>query len=57
MNKKIKSLILVVLAIFVVTFVSFNCFTIIEPGHTGVVVTLGKVDNNVLQEGMHKVQF
>ena len=58
MNKKIKTLIIVAAAIFVVAIISFNCFTIIEPGHTGVVVTLGKVDENVLQEGMHfKIPF
>jgi regulator of protease activity HflC (stomatin/prohibitin superfamily) len=30
-----------------------NCFTIVEAGHTGVVVTLGKVNEGVLQEGLH----
>ena len=30
-----------------------NCFTIVEAGHTGVVVTLGKVKEGVLQEGIH----
>lgn len=30
-----------------------NCFTIVDAGHTGVVVTLGKVNEGVLQEGLH----
>ena len=30
-----------------------NSFTIVGAGHTGVVVTLGKVKEGVLQEGMH----
>ena len=30
-----------------------NCFTIVEAGHTGVVVTMGKVKEGVLQEGIH----
>lgn len=38
---------------FIVLIVAFNCFTIVEAGHTGVVVTLGKVKEGVLQEGIH----
>lgn len=38
---------------FIVLIVAFNCFTIVEAGHTGVVVTLGKVKDGVLQEGIH----
>ena len=41
----------------VIAFIAFilivNCFTIVEAGHTGVVVTLGKVKEGVLQEGIH----
>jgi regulator of protease activity HflC (stomatin/prohibitin superfamily) len=41
----------------VIAFIAFilivNCFTIVEAGHTGVVVTLGKVKEVVLQEGIH----
>ena len=52
-NKKIKNLIIAVIIVVAIAVVGFSSFTIIEPGHTGVVVTLGKVDENVLQEGMH----
>lgn len=31
----------------------FSSWVVIEPGHTGVVVTMGKVEENVLQEGFH----
>ncbi|MBR3226923.1 MAG: prohibitin family protein [Erysipelotrichaceae bacterium] len=32
--------------------------TVVKPGHTGVVVTMGKVEDNVLQEGFHlKIPF
>ncbi len=34
-------------------FVLANCFTIVQAGHTGVVLTLGKVSTGVLQEGFH----
>ncbi|MDO4846694.1 MAG: prohibitin family protein [Clostridiaceae bacterium] len=41
----------------VIAFIAFilivNCLTIVEAGHTGVVVTLGKVKEGVLQEGIH----
>ncbi len=54
MSKKnvTKLVIGIVAAVFVVT-VAINCFTIVDAGHTGVVVTLGKVNNGVLQEGLH----
>jgi len=42
----------------VALIVIFNCFTIVQAGHTGVVVTLGRVNDNVLQEGLHfKIPF
>lgn len=34
-------------------FVLVNCFTVVQAGHTGVVLTLGKVSDKVLQEGFH----
>ena len=49
-NKKIIVAVIIILA---VVFVALNCFTIVQPGHTGVVVTLGRVDEGVLQEGLH----
>ena len=52
-TKKIgKIVIIAVVALFAVITV-FNCFTVVEAGHTGVVVTLGKVNEGVLQEGLH----
>ena len=53
MTKKIRNLVIIaVVAVFAV-IVAANCFTIVDAGHTGVVVTLGKVNEGVLQEGMH----
>lgn len=40
-------------AVLLVAIVGFNCFTVVEAGHTGVVVTLGRVNEGVLQEGIH----
>ena len=39
--------------ILVAVLVILNSFTIVQAGHTGVVVTLGKVNEGVLQEGIH----
>ena len=36
-----------------VLIVALNSFVVVEAGHTGVVVTLGAVNEGVLQEGMH----
>jgi regulator of protease activity HflC (stomatin/prohibitin superfamily) len=45
---------LVLLAVIAI----LNCFTIVQAGHTGVVVTMGKVKEVVLQEGLHtKIPF
>ncbi|MBR6671279.1 MAG: prohibitin family protein [Ruminococcus sp.] len=47
-----------VVAGVVAGFLAVNSFTIIPAGHTGVVMTLGKVSDNVLQEGFHlKIPF
>lgn len=48
-----KKLIIALAVILVLAVVAANCFTIVEAGHTGVVVTLGKVNEGVLQEGIH----
>jgi len=52
-NKNIKFFTSLVFAIAVVVTCLFQSFVVIEPGHTGVVVTMGKVEDNVLQEGFH----
>lgn len=58
MTKKIKTLIIVCVAVLFAITIASNAFTIVDAGHTGVVVTLGKVNEGVLQEGMHlKVPF
>lgn len=52
-NKKITKIVAGVLVALIVIFIAANSFTIVDAGHTGVVVTLGKVNEGVLQEGMH----
>ncbi len=52
-----KIIIIAVIAVLIV-LIAFNCFAIVQPGHTGVVVNLGKVSDNVLEEGLHfKIPF
>ncbi len=48
-----KKVVLTILIIILVIVLAASCFTIVQPGHTGVVVTLGRVDEGVLQEGLH----
>lgn len=56
-NKVMKWVIPGVIVFFALILV-LNCFTIVEAGHTGVVVTLGQVNEGVLQEGIHfKIPF
>jgi regulator of protease activity HflC (stomatin/prohibitin superfamily) len=56
-NEKVKSigkkLIIPIVALAVVVLLAFNSITIVEAGHTGVVTTFGKVNEGVLQEGIH----
>ena len=48
----------IVAAVLAVLFVVANSVTIIDAGHTGVINTLGRVSENVLQEGLHlKIPF
>ena len=49
-NKKVIAAILIII---VVVIIALSSVTIVSPGHTGVVVTLGKVEEGVLQEGLH----
>ncbi|MCD7889495.1 MAG: prohibitin family protein [Oscillospiraceae bacterium] len=48
-----KKVILPILIAIVVIIVLANCITVVSAGHTGVLVTLGKVEDNVFQEGLH----
>lgn len=50
---KAKKIVSTLIVAFIAFIVILNCFTIVEAGHTGVVVTLGKVKEGVLQEGIH----
>ncbi len=52
-NNKIAKIVAGVLIAVIVLFVAINCVTIVDAGHTGVVVTLGKVNEGVLSEGLH----
>ncbi len=57
-KKPVKKIIIAVIVILIVLILGFNCFAVVEPGHTGVVVTLGKVSPNVYEEGLHfKIPF
>lgn len=52
-----KAIIIAISAI-VALIVLFNSITIIDAGHTGVINTLGRVSENVMQEGLHfKIPF
>lgn len=48
-----KKIIIPVLAVLAAIIIALNCFVVVEAGHTGVVVTLGAVNEGVLQEGIH----
>ena len=49
MTQKIRKIIIIaVIALFCIVVVA-NCITVVNAGHTGVVVTLGKVNEGVLQ--------
>ncbi len=55
---KWKKLIIIGAAAIFVLVILLNSFTVVQAGHTGVVVTMGSVNEGVLQEGIHfKVPF
>lgn len=57
-NKKTKKIITAVIIAALALIVIANSFCIVEAGHTGVIVTFGQVNENVLQEGIHpKIPF
>ena len=56
--KKRNALIALVVVVLAAVVLLGGTFTIVDAGHTGVVVTLGKVKEGVLQEGIHaKIPF
>lgn len=58
MSKKISKIIGIVFAALILVIVLASCFTIVQAGHTGVVLTFGAVNDTVLSEGIHfKVPF
>ena len=52
-NKTVKKIVIPVCILLLLLVILMNSFTVVEAGHTGVVVTLGKVNEGVLQEGIH----
>ena len=57
--KKISKVLFIGIVVALIAIITvLNCFTIVSAGKTGVVVTLGKVNETVLQEGLHfKIPF
>ena len=53
MKPNLKKIIPASIAAVIVLVLLAGMFTIVDAGHTGVVVTLGKVNEGVLQEGVH----
>lgn len=57
-NKSVKKIVIGIVIFIIVLVIGLNSFTIVQAGHTGVVVNLGKVSDSVLQEGLHfKIPF
>ena len=57
-NPKIKKLIIILAIVAVIAIIAINTITVVGAGHTGVVVTMGKVNEGVLQECIHaKIPF
>lgn len=52
-KKPFKRAVIAVIVIILAAVIGLNCFTVVRPGHSGVVVTLGKVSPSVLEEGLH----
>ena len=57
-GKAIKFGIIAAVIVIILAVVGFNSFTVVQAGHTGVIVNLGKVSDTVLEEGLHfKIPF
>ena len=55
---KIRKTVTAAFIIVLLVILAFSSFTVVSAGHSGVVVTLGQVSDNVLQEGLHfKIPF
>lgn len=57
-SPKLKKYIIIGCVAVLAIIIALNAFVVVDAGHTGVVVTLGKVNEGVLQEGIHlKIPF
>lgn len=54
MNKRMKLALVAIVAVLVIA-VGVSSFTVVQAGHTGVLVTMGAVSDNMLAEGVHVV--
>ncbi len=52
-KKKMTKIIALAVGVIVLLAVLLTCFTVVPAGHTGVVLTFGAVEENVLDEGLH----
>lgn len=52
-NKKIVKIVVLAVCAVLLVCVALTCFTVVPAGHTGVVLTFGAVEDNVLDEGLH----
>ena len=52
-NKKIVKIVVLAVCAVLLVGVALTCFTVVPAGHTGVVLTFGAVEDNVLDEGLH----
>ncbi len=53
MTMNLKKYMIILPIALIALLVLFNSTVVVDAGHTGVVLTLGKVEETVLQEGMH----
>lgn len=57
-GKSMGKMITIIVVIAVIVLLLLSSFTVVTAGHSGVVVTLGQVSDNVLNEGLHfKIPF
>jgi len=57
-TRNINRLVILLVILGVIGLMAFNSFVIVEAGHRGVILQLGAVQNNVLEEGIHfKIPF
>lgn len=57
-SHKVGKIIGIIAIVIVAVILILSCFTVVEAGHTGVVLTFGAVSDEVLTEGIHfKIPF